>query len=139
MKKRHFLLGFLALSLLLAVGISVYAKGSADGEVSVVTERSYFSDFEVKEQKVHLYCHVALRNDSGSEKTVQLTALFPADDKRLLTEREVSAMQGDKPQSFLVPGNATVEFDVDFVGDFAGTEIKQNRLLPEIRIIEVSE
>jgi len=139
MKKRRFLLGFLALSLLLAAGISVYAKGNTGGEIYVVEEKSWFSDFAVKEQKVHLYCHVAIRNDSGSEKTVQLTALFPEDDKRLLTESEVPAMQGEKPQVFVVPANAIVEFEVDFVGDFAGTEIKQNRLLPEIRIKEISE
>ena len=37
---------------------------------------------------------------------------------------------------FLVPANSTEEYTIYFIDDFAGNNVKQDRNLPEIDIVE---
>ena len=104
--------------------------------VSLVEKESYFSDFEVVGEAVYLRCYVTLKNTSSEEKRVSLTATSP-DDVRggLLITPDLYAINVDScGGEFLIPPKTQKSFDIVFVGDFAGTKQKQDRLLPNIDI-----
>ena len=102
-------------------------------EVRVNTNESFFSDFYVLDNKVYIKCELLVQNTFGIDKAVKFSALCE-DDKAggLLKEAQIAGYQADYiGQVFSVkPGDNALT--VYFIGEFGGTEIKQNRLLPQI-------
>lgn len=108
--------------------------------IHLTKPESYFSDFEVVGQQVNIKCYVTLKNTFNENKTVELAALFP-DDVRfgLLQSSTLSGVHLDSLEGrFAVPAKSQKAFEVLFIGNFAGTNRKHDRLLPEIEIVIVS-
>ena len=108
--------------------------------VFVSESKSFFSDFEVRNEKVAIRCEITLQNTFGSEYKVKLKAHFPDDVGKLLRQETLIAMDDNGDEAvFIIPAYSEKTFEVLFVGDFAGTNEKHDRRLPELEVILVSE
>lgn len=100
---------------------------------------SYFSDFEVVDDNVYIYCTIVLTNTTSKERSFRLEVFFEDDVKgHLLLESELYAYGEEKETTFSLHANETREFNICFAGKFGGRKIKKNRLLPKIEIIDVN-
>lgn len=129
--------------ILILVGISLFLSFTsckANDTIFLEESKSYFSDFQVEGNQVKIKCYITLTNNFDVEKTVHLSAKLPEDVTiGLLKQEKVAALNEDGSQTaFLLPANSSKSFDVVFVGEFAGTNRKHDKLLPEI-IIEIAE
>lgn len=101
--------------------------------VEIDFTRSNYSDFQVDGEKVIIKCNYVIVSTCSEPKTVKLTGTFQKDQKLgLLQEAEligVDSRQGGKDSFVVAPGQNAVE--VYYVGTFAGTNQKVNRVLPE--------
>lgn len=135
-------------ALLLCSGCKTQSSASAEDTVNTISaedvyvnqENSWFSDFYIEADKVYITCHIELCNRSNI-RTVRLYGVFSDDVGTLVTESVLPGFITDvldsNDNSFLLePGEQT--YDVTFIGTFAGTEQKNDRLLPPILIEEVS-
>lgn len=57
-------------------------------------------------------------------------------DKKLIRNAKVTGYDEKGVDEFLVPANSTEEYTIYFIDDFAGNNVKQDRNLPEIDIVE---
>ena len=122
---------FLVVSMLMSL-----ASCSKANQIYVDKNQSYFSDFEVEGDKVFIKCHITIENTFEDEKTVTISAILPEDvSNGLLKADPVKALEEDGSEmKFVLSPNMLNSFDVVFVGEYAGTNQKANRLLPEIYI-----
>ncbi len=108
-------------------------------EIVIDTEKSFFSDFQVKNDKVYIYCTVLMRNFGGEEKKVTLKGVFPKDaENGLLKQKELAGYTIDYSSEVFVVEQGEHWIDVVFIGDFAGNNQKYSRLLPQIIIRNVN-
>ena len=122
------------------------AKGPAAIEtiseeaVYVDRAKSWFDDFSVDGDMVYLTCHITLCNAS-LDRTIRLYGVFPDDEGILVSESVLPGFVTDEldsdDNSFLLASGEDT-FTVTFVGTYAGTQQKNDRLLPEILITEDS-
>ena len=132
--------------LLLAAGCGS-TDGSAAGDVTletvsperahILTDASWFSDFSVQGNTVYLKCMLVI--ECVETTVVRIYGSFPKDAGRLLTESLLPGGFGDdtahlRDTSTLLPGQN--ELTVFFVGTFAGSAQKQDRLLPVLYLVE---
>lgn len=122
--------------LLLVIGVLVFASCNSADEIYVDEKQSYYSDFKVEDDKVYIRCYITLINQFNGEKTVNLCAKLPEDVAiGLLKNEEIKALdEAGSEMNFVLPPNSSETFEVVFVGEFAGTNQKQDRNLPEIFI-----
>jgi hypothetical protein len=122
---------FLVVSMLMSL-----ASCSRADQIYVDKSQSYFSDYEVEDDKVFIKCHITIENTFKDEKVVTLSAILPEDvTNGLLKNETAKALKEDGSEmEFVLLPNTSNSFDVVFVGEYAGTNQKANRLLPEIDI-----
>lgn len=122
---------FLVVSMLMS-----FASCSRADQIYVDKSQSYFSDYEVEDDKVFIKCHITIENTFEDEKTVTLSAILPEDvTNGLLKNETIKALKEDGSEmEFVLLPNTSNSFDVVFVGEYAGTNQKANRFLPEINI-----
>ena len=116
---------------------SCTSKGKAPAnEIKINRDLSYFSGFEVIDDKVHIKCYITLENSYRTEKTVRLSMNSPDDVALgLLKNSPIKALSDDGSEiDWLIDPTSTKSFNVIFVGEFAGKQEKTDRLLPEITI-----
>ena len=123
----------------LCLGVSILmllASCNRADQIYIDKNQSYFSDYEVENDKVFIKCHITLENTFKDEKTVTLSAKFPEDvTYGLLKSEKIKAMNEDGSEmKFVLSPHASNSFDVVFVGEYSGTNQKDNRNLPEINI-----
>lgn len=109
----------------------------ADTEsVCVDKGASFFSDYSVDGNEVKIKCHVTLKNLSDSTQTVNLSAKLPEDVAGgLLVSEDVYALNDDGSLTkYVVPPNSSIVVEVVFTGNFAGTNIKNDKRLPRITV-----
>lgn len=149
--------------LMVIVGIAVVATAiifltlNKHTGLEVVKDTSYFSDYKVDGEKVYIYCAVTIKNSSSEEKTFKLNALFNDDVKlgliknsdlkgykanpdeiKLLINGDLKGSNIDlSNDAFTIGKKDSGTFPVVFVGEFAGTNKKHDRLLPTIEITEI--
>lgn len=100
---------------------------------------SYFSDFEVVNDNVYIYCTIVLTNTTSKESSFRVKGFFEDDVKgHLLLESELYAYGEGMETTFSLHANETKAFEICFVGRFGGRYKKKNRLLPKIEIIDVN-
>lgn len=108
----------------------------ADSEPEIDPDNSYFLDFTVEGETVVIRGHYVIWNRTDRARTVQLRGDF-AKDKVLGLVKESTLLAADAETGdtafALAPGKT--ELDVVFIGTFAGTEQKADRLLPETDIL----
>ena len=123
---------------------SVSAENTIDTicaeDVYVDQENSWFSDFHIEADTVYITCHIELCNNSNT-RAVRLYGVFSDDVGTLITEPILPGFitddfDSDDHSFLLASGKQT--YDVTFIGSFAGTEQKTDRLLPQILIEEAS-
>ena len=114
----------------------IFASYNTTDKIYIDKEKSYFSGFEVENDQVFIKCHITLTNTFETEKMVNLSAKLPEDvTSGLLKNEEVHVLNEDGLENvFILPANASKTFDVVFVGEYAGTNQKNDRNLPEINI-----
>lgn len=135
-------------ALLLCSGCKTQSSVSAENTIDTICaddvyvdqENSWFSDFHIEADKVYITCHIELCNKSNA-RTVRLYGVFSDDVDTLVTESVLPGFITDdfdsNDNSFLLaPGEQA--YDVTFIGTFAGTGQKNDRLLPQILIEEAS-
>ena len=116
---------------------SIVIVNRSNNRVVINKDESYFSSFEVIKDKVYIRCSVTVTNTYKAGQEFTLSANMIDDQKNgLLKEAEIYAYdEDDSIAEFSIEGHSQKTYDVTFVGDFAGTAAKQNRLLPDIEVI----
>ena len=101
-------------------------------------EKSCFSDFKIENDKVYIYCTLYIDNKSDTEKVISLTASFEEDvENGLLKEALASGYSLDESTQEFQLEKGENQLDVVFVGEYAGVDKKNDRLLPDIEITEI--
>lgn len=105
-------------------------------DVILLRKDSWFEEFEVRENKVFITCHLTIQNSSDMDKYIELLADMKEDTKNgLLKSSMLSGYDKKGNNEFFIPSNSTKTYTVDFIGDFAGNEEKKNRNLPSVKIV----
>ncbi len=122
--------------LIWATTFMLFALCNVGDKICIDKNESFFSDFEVANDKVFIKCHVTLANTFDTEKTVKLSARLPEDVTiGLLKNDEVKVLNEDgSEKEFALSPNVSNSFEVVFVGEYAGTNQKSDKNLPEIDI-----
>lgn len=105
--------------------------------LEIVKGKSFFSDFYIQKGKVYIKCELTIINSSKNNKEFQLYAILK-DDKKLGLLKEDNLKGYNKEitnDKFMIAKKTTKTFSVVFIGDFAGTNKKHDRNLPEIKIV----
>ena len=125
-----------ALSLILCLLLLFSFISCTAENVILVEDSSSFVDFSVKDENVYIDCYITLKNNTNKQKTVYIKGDFTDDvEGRLLKDAELYVYDGEK-REFVIEPNSETRFDITFVGEFGGTNVKQDRLLPKITIEE---
>lgn len=123
----------------LFVGMSVvvlFTSYKTTNKIYIDKKESYYSGFEVKQDKVYIKCYITLKNEFNIEKTVKLSANLPEDVTIGLLKNETAKAlcENGAEKIFILPPNSSKSFDVIFVGEFSGKNQKHDRNLPEINV-----
>ena len=127
---------YLATILLLVGVVMLFSGCTQKNTVEIVKKESFYSDFTVEGNKVYIKCELAVDNSTGQEATVEFYADFPDDvNIGLLTSARLMGYQenGGTSEFSLAEGKQRVV--VVFIGDFAGTNQKHDRNLPNITLV----
>lgn len=129
---------FVSLLLLLVVLLCACAgTEESEGEVRIDKEQSWFSHFTVEGNRVTIKCKIFIENPTDDDVELILIGVFQDEyEAGLLKERQLVGVLEKCPEDVIltVPPGGTC-FDVDFRGTYGGLFQKQNRLLPEIKLI----
>lgn len=122
--------------------------GSADGDIwpyfwhntkyarlqrtEIDRDESFFNDFWVEDGTVYIECNLTIK--STMDYDVYVEGHFPQDEGKLLKERSIYACDKETESYRFKLVRGTNKFNVVFVGEFAGTYQKNDRLLPSITI-----
>lgn len=112
----------------------------AKDRITVINKESFFDEYEIIDDEVHIYCMISLRNNSSKTKKVKILGDFQKEvDIGLLKENNLEAYFVEEASSVIViDGNSTLKYvKVEFVGEYAGNAIMSNRLLSQIKVIEI--
>jgi len=108
-------------------------------EIILDKAESFYSDMKVEDGKVYIYCSLLIENKAECEKNIALTAVLADDaENGLLGEAEAWGYSLDLTSTAFCLGQGENRLDVVFVGQHAGGDQKHDRLLPPIRITELS-
>ena len=123
-------------SLLGALMLMLMGSCNKCDSIYIDKNKSYFSDFEVKNDKVYIKNYITFKNNFDTEKSVTLSTKLPDDVAiGLLRNEEVKALNDDGSETvFVLPPNGSKSFDVIFIGEYAGTNLKHDKSLSEIII-----
>lgn len=119
--------------------ISYFENNEKECAVMIIEDESFLSDFEVVNNEVHIHCVVSLQNNSSDTKEVRLAGNFPneAESGLLKEDSLVAHFIKDNADSILIDGNSTVKYlEIEFVGEYAGKSGMNDRMLPNIEVIE---
>lgn len=147
-KKEVYIMKTIVLTLIVLVIImafyllymNYFRRNTEHCAVVIVKDGSYLSEFEVKDNEVHIYCVVSLKNNSSSSKEVKLVGNFEKEvENGLLKEDSLEAyFIEDNTNSIVISGNSDIKYiKIEFVGEYAGNAVLSDRMLPYIEIIEI--
>ena len=123
------------LALLLLAAAAVSCGKTDEGTLALVREKSSFSDYEVRDDRVTIYCEITVRNTYDRAQYFTLSADFPDDEGVLLKERTLYGADGDTGREVLeIDAGEEKTFTVLFIGNYGGTNVKHDRELPPITI-----
>ena len=126
---------FLVLLCIVCMMLSLFSCQVKD--IKLNEEKSFFSDFKIENNKVYIYCTLFIENKSDTEKVISLKASFEKDvEIGLLKEALVSGYSLDESTQEFQLKKGENQLAVVFVGEYAGVDKKNDRLLPDIEITE---
>ena len=127
---------FLVLLCIVCMMLSLFSCQAKN--VKLNEGKSYFSDFKIENDKVYICCTLFIKNKSDTEKVISLNASFEKDvELGLLKEALVSGYSLDESTQEFQLKKGENQLDVVFVGEYAGVDKKNDRLLPDIEITEI--
>ncbi len=106
------------------------------GMMFIINEESFFSDFHIEDNKVYLECEMSI--NSPRDCDIQLQGTFARDEGKLLKNPTIFAYDAENGSNSFHIVRGTNRFKVVFIGDYGGTPRKSDRLLPEIKVIELN-
>ena len=125
-------LWLLAIGLLTAVLCFCTKSNPMMQVIKLTEESSYFNDFTVKNNKVYMNCALVIENISTKGVTVRIKASSPQDvSGGLLKSAGLHGFSKDLATDTFTLSTGENQITVIFIGEYGGTNIKQNRLLPE--------
>jgi hypothetical protein len=109
MKKSIYFLVFL---LILGMTFMLFTSCNTNNKIYIDESKSFFSDYEVLNDKVFIKCYVTLTNSFDIEKTVKLSARLPEDVTiGLLKKDEVKVLNEDgSEEEFVLSPNVSNSF-----------------------------
>ena len=118
------------LIMLAAVGILLLMAscGRDSARVEICSDGSWLGDYTITGDQVDFFCTVKIKNTGSEEQKINLYGDFSED------------MAGDDPAGTVLsvlPGEHA--YEVVFTGEYAGTPVKQDRLLPPLEIVPLTE
>ena len=109
-------------------------------QVRLDEEGSSFSDLTVVDGQVYMTCTLVIENSTGEEVRVRIAASSPEDVAGgLLQSAELTGMDENLASDVFTLEEGENSVEVVFVGAFGGTEVKQDRLIPEDITLEFVE
>ena len=103
--------------------------------MSIDVEESFFSSFDVENEKVYIYCNVLIKNPNRGESEITLVGVFEDDVKNgLLKEANLKGYSTDGTTSTFKVAQGDNWIEVVFVGEFSEKNEKLDRSLPVIQI-----
>lgn len=135
--KKILIISFGVLAVVIIAAVLLLTNNT--GGLKVITDKCSYSDYAIEGDKVYIYCGITVKNSSSGAKTFQLNAIMKDDvELGLLKAENIKGYNSDLTSDiFTIEKKTTDAFPVVFVGDFAGTNKKHDRLVPEIVITEV--
>jgi hypothetical protein len=132
LKMRNYVIIFLLISI-----ITMFCGCAKKNTLEIINKESYYSNYIIDGDKVYIECELAFNNLRETETTIELYADFPDDvELGLLKNAKIMGYHDDLLTStFSLPEGKTRIFVV-FIGDFAGTNQKHDRNLPNITIVQ---
>lgn len=116
---------------LLLVFVLVIICACSNGDVSIMEDESFYSDYYVENEKVYINCTLTVC--SSKDQTVSFVGEFKSDTEiGLLTEETL------KTTSFDIKKGKQI-IDVTFMGNFGGTNKKASRNLPYISVLHKND
>lgn len=107
-------------------------------EISIDGKESFYSGFEIENDKVYIYCNVLIKNPNKDVAKIALSGIFENDAKNgLLKETMLTGYASDLETTEFNLENGDNRIEVVFIGDYAGKSQKYDRLLPQIKISEL--
>ena len=125
--------------ILLVLVIGGYFLLHNRSSIVVDEDKSFFSDYYVEENIVKIKCYVTIKNTFHHTVKYELVAESPIDYERGLLAAPklyVEGANGEKKQ-YTISQDSEDSFYVIFTGEFGGLNEKQDRLLPDIKIIVI--
>jgi hypothetical protein len=133
------LVKFAAVLLLLGIAAVGFVACFTNSEVHLVEEHSFFDDFRIEGSEAFISCDLTFYNPHDAAKKFTVHAWAPEDvEGGLLAEPKLVTIYPNGKSYFELEGKATGRFEIEFVGQFGGSEQKMARLLPSrIEVVEL--
>ena len=134
-------IGLIALLVIAMGGSIMYCLFHDRSSISIVKDKSFFSDYCVEDGIVRIKCYITIRNTYNHEVMYKLVAKSQVDyEQGLLSESTLFAMDdGGNCLQYTIPPSSEKSFYVLFSGEYGGTNKKHDRLLPDIEIIVIHD
>lgn len=112
----------------------VFKKQEKQESVGLISEKSYFSDFYVKDNMVYIECYLKILNTFDNKKSIQFRAIMNEDFYNgLLKQKELHVLDENHQEIYFeIDAHSEKMFEVIFVGEYGGNNEKLDRLLPNI-------
>ena len=131
---------FTFLSIFVLLNACENSQPPSSSLITIDKSKSFFSDFEIRDDKVYILCNVVIKNTFSIEKEIKLNAIFN-DDKEsgLLKEALLAGYKDDFETDIFCVNSGETIIKVFFVGDWGGNRIKHDRNLPDINITIIQD
>ena len=125
---------FMSILLLCFIGCSQV------GKIEIQKATSSYSDFWIEKDKVYIKYELTIKNTGSAKQKVKMTADFDEDKKAgLLKESHLVGYEENlHSNEFTIKSGTNNDVAVVFIGEFAGNNQKQDRVLPKINIERVN-
>lgn len=112
-------------------------------DIEIVEDKSFFSDVKEQDGYVYYYCTLTLKNNTNELKSFRLEGVFGDEyEKGIITAEKCYGVtfDGESDIISIKPNGETEYLEIVFVFEknesYTETPLKENRLLPEINIVE---
>ena len=109
--------------------------------MEICSDGSWLGDYTITGDQVDFFCTVKIKNTGSEEQKINLYGDFSEDMAgALLKTGRLIAHPADDPAGTVLsvlPGEHA--YEVVFTGEYAGTPVKQDRLLPPLEIVPLTE
>lgn len=138
---RKKILLFIVLIIIVIVAIRFFLfKSTQEGNVEIITSKSYLSGFEISEGNTQIKCVLTIENHSDEDVTISIKAHFTDDYKSgLVSDEDVIGKFDDTGEELIIiKAGETVEYkEISFFSKNNGCDTKNDRLLPSLSIEEI--